>query len=53
VPTFLAAAAAHAFIALLWVEGVKRAGIPSVSYLTLVLLLFATFGALGMWGALE
>lgn len=31
VPTFLAAAAAHAFIALLWVEGVKRAGIPSVS----------------------
>ncbi len=31
VPTFLAAAGAHAFIALLWVEGVKRAGIPSVS----------------------
>lgn len=31
VPTFVAAAAAHAFISLLWVARIRAVGIPSIS----------------------
>ncbi|KAK4705329.1 hypothetical protein P7C70_g871, partial [Phenoliferia sp. Uapishka_3] len=51
-PTFFISAATHALLSLLWVLRIPSVGIPSVSYATLVVLVFLLFAVLGAWGAL-
>ncbi|BGP25233.1 hypothetical protein JCM10295v2_004155 [Rhodotorula toruloides] len=52
-PTFLLVSSTHALLAWLWLAKVRRMGIPSISYASLVVLVFLTFGTLGAWGVLQ
>ncbi|ORY89759.1 hypothetical protein BCR35DRAFT_300218 [Leucosporidium creatinivorum] len=52
-PTFASCALLHSFLSLLWCLRIKYVGIPSISYATLVTLVFLLFATLAAWGALE
>ncbi|GAA6045435.1 hypothetical protein NBRC10513_007804 [Rhodotorula toruloides] len=52
-PTFLFVSCTHALLAWLWLAKVRRMGIPSISYASLVVLVGLLFGTLGAWGVLQ
>ncbi|BGO92027.1 hypothetical protein NBRC10512v2_004291 [Rhodotorula toruloides] len=52
-PTFLIVSSTHALLAWLWLAKVRRMGIPSISYASLVVLVGLLFGTLGAWGVLQ
>ncbi|GAA5874494.1 hypothetical protein JCM3774_005735 [Rhodotorula dairenensis] len=51
-PTFALVAITHALLSYAWVARVRKVGIPSISYASLIVLVALTFAALGSWGVL-
>ncbi|KWU43236.1 hypothetical protein RHOSPDRAFT_35242 [Rhodotorula sp. JG-1b] len=51
-PTFALVSLTHALLAYAWVARVRKVGIPSISYASLIVLVALTFAALGSWGVL-
>lgn len=51
-PTFAVVCLTHALLSYAWVARVRKIGIPSISYASLIVLVALTFAALGSWGVL-
>ncbi|GAA5987724.1 hypothetical protein JCM10908_007183 [Rhodotorula pacifica] len=51
-PTFALVCLTHALLSYAWVARVRKIGIPSISYASLIVLVALTFAALGSWGVL-
>ncbi|TKA52142.1 hypothetical protein B0A53_04986 [Rhodotorula sp. CCFEE 5036] len=51
-PTFALVSLTHALLSYAWVARVRKVGIPSISYASLIVLVALTFAALGSWGVL-
>lgn len=51
-PTFALVSLTHALLSYAWMARVRKVGIPSISYASLIVLVALTFAALGSWGVL-